>query len=141
MKKIFELRKLTSEFYKDYPKTKFPEIEHKSSRPYVVVLVKIDDVQFAIPLRSNVHHTYCYKFKTSDRVTDSSTAIDFTKAVVIVKPCYLGNSTDINDKEYLEIQQKTFFILKQFKKYVNGYIKFKLNGGNKYTQKSIDSQH
>ena len=135
MKQILELRKLTKKFYKDYPKRKFPEIEHKSSRPYVVLLVKVDDVQFAIPLRSNIRHSYCYKFKTSDRETNSSTAIDFSKAVVITNPSYLGNNTDINDKEYLEIQQKTFFILKQFKRYVNGYIKFKLEGGNKHTQK------
>lgn len=80
--------------------------------------MNINNIKFAIPLRTNIRHSYCYKFNTSDRETDSITGIDYSKAVVISKDSYLGEVTDINDKEYLELQQKTFFIINKFKKYV-----------------------
>ena len=99
------------------------------------MLVTINSVRFAIPLRTNIRHAYCYKFRTSDRETDSATGIDYSKAVVISKDSYLGETTDINDKEYLELQQKTFFILNKFKKYVNDYINYKKHGGNEYVAK------
>ena len=132
MAKIVELRKLSKEFYESYPHNQFPEMEAKSGRPYAVLLVEINNLKFAIPLRTNIRHSYCYKFKTSDRETKSSTGIDFSKAVVISKDSYLGEQTDINDKEYLELQEKAFFIIKKFKKYVTDYISFKKNGRNEY---------
>ena len=135
MAKLVELRKLSKEFYKAYPHSKYPEMEAKENRPYVVLLVEINKIQFAIPLRTNIRHSYCYKFKTSDRETKSSTGIDFSKAVVISKDSYLGEKTDINDKEYLELQQKTFFIISKFRKYVNDYINYRKHGGNEYVAK------
>ena len=135
MTKLVELRKLSKEFYKDYPHADYPEIEAKTGRPYVVLLVDVNAVKFAIPLRTNIRHSYCYQFKTSDRETKSSTGIDFSKAVVISDPLYLGAETSINDKEYLELQKKVFFIVNKFKKYVNDYINYKKNGGNEYVAK------
>jgi protein AbiQ len=135
MKNFIELRKLSNEFYKDFPKKEFPEIESKQNRPYVVLLVKVRNLVFAIPLRTNIKHSYCYKFKKSDRQTNSSTGIDFSKAVVIRKEIYLGEKTDINDKEYLEIQEKYFFIISKFKKYVEGYITFKKDSSNEFLNK------
>lgn len=135
MAKLVELRKLSNEFYKAYPHNKFPEIESKLGRPYAVLLVEINGVKFAIPLRTNIRHAFCYKFRTSDRKTESSTGIDFSKAVVISNESYLSEETDINDKEYLELQEKAFFIINKFKKYVNDYIQFRKNGGNEYIAK------
>lgn len=135
MAKLVELRKLSKEFYKAFPHNEFPEMEAKLGRPYVVLLVEINNIKFAIPLRINIRHSYCYKFKTSDRETKSSTGIDFSKAVVISKDNYLGEETEINDKEYLELQEKAFFIINKFKKYVFDYISFKKNGGNVYIAK------
>ena len=93
MAKIVELRKLSKEFYKAYPHNESPEMEDKLGRPYVVLLVKINNVKFAISLRTNICHSFCYKFKTSDRETKSSTGIDFSKAVVISRDSYLGEET------------------------------------------------
>jgi len=90
-------------------------MEAKENRPYVALLVEINKIQFAIPLRTNIRHSYCYKFKTWNRETDSITGIDYSKAVVISNDSYLGEVTDINDKEYLELQQKTFFIINKLK--------------------------
>ena len=36
----------------------FPEFEHKLTRPYIQVLVLINDIQFSIPLRSNINHPH-----------------------------------------------------------------------------------
>jgi len=135
MNKLVELRKLSEQFYKDYPHSVFPEMESKLGRPYVVLLVMINDIRFAIPLRTSIRHSYCYKFKKSDRETNSITGIDYSKAVIISKDSYLGEETNINDKEYLELQEKTFFIIAKFKKYIEGYIDFKTNGGNEHTAK------
>ena len=90
-------------------------METKENRPYVVLLVNINDIKFAIPLRTNIRHRNCYKFETSDRETDSITGIDYSKAVVISKDPYLGKITDINDKEYLELQQRHSLLSKSLK--------------------------
>lgn len=132
MTKLFELRKLTNDFYNDFPEESYPELEHKINRPYVVLLIEINGLKYAVPLRTNIRHSYCYKFRTSDRETNSVTGVDFSKAVVIRKDSYVGLETSINDKEYLELQEKAFFIVGQFKKYVNGYIDYCKNGGNEY---------
>jgi hypothetical protein len=135
MAQIIELRKLSEEFYRDHPRSDYPEMEAKVGRPYAVLLVRIDGVCFAIPLRTNIRHSYCYKFRTSDRKTESATGIDFSKAVVVSKETYLGQKTDINDKEYLELQKKSYFIVNRFQKYVHDYIDYKKNGGNEHLAK------
>ena len=132
MNKLVELRKLSAKFYEDYPESDYPEMERKIGRPYVILLVTIKDLKFGIPLRTNIKHSYCYKFKNSGRNTNSVTGIDFSKAVVIIKDSYLGDETDIDDKEYLELQEKTYFIIQKFKKYVDDYILYKTTGGNEY---------
>ena len=86
-------------------------------------------------LLNSESYLVCYKFRASDRETESNTGIDYSKAVVISKPSYLGEETNINDKEYLELQEKTYFIISKFKKYVEGYIDYKKNGGDEYIAK------
>lgn len=132
MKNVFEIRRLTDDFYKDYPVALFPEIERKNNRPYAVLLIKIEKLTFAIPLRTNIHHSSCYKFKTSDRKTNSTTGLDFSKAVVISKNKYIGDKTVINNKEYIELQRKSFFIRNKFKKYVMDYLDVLKGTANKF---------
>jgi hypothetical protein len=47
---------LTRQFYDDYKKC--TEIEQKNIRPYSLVYTKINNVQFAVPLRSEIKHKY-----------------------------------------------------------------------------------
>ena len=61
----YQLNYLTELFYQKYPSKDYPEIENKSNRPYMVLLVKIDGNNFAIPFRTNIRHNNCYKFKDS----------------------------------------------------------------------------
>ena len=132
MKQVFELRRLTKDFYDDYPKDSFPEIERKKGRPYALLLVQIKGLKFAIPFRTNIRHTYCYKFKTTDRNTKSSTGIDFSKTIVVTKESYLGEQTDINNKEYLELQKRCFFIKRKFENYIHNFIKVITGKANQY---------
>lgn len=132
MQTIFTLNKLSMDFYIDYSSVQYPEIEFKPSRPYVVMVVEIDGNKFALPLRTNIRHDYCYKFKNTGRATNSATGIDFTKAVIVNDAKYIGEATTIDNKEYVELMNKFYFVIKKFKQYLNGYIKYKEDGGNEF---------
>ena len=135
MKKIYSLNYLSDEFYKKYSSKNYPEIEHKASRPYLVMLVKIDSNTFAIPFRTNIRHRYCYKFKQSNRDTQTVTGLDYTKAVIVNSINFIGDKATIDNKEFVELNNKYFFILKQFKKYVDGYRDFVNRKLNQYENK------
>ena len=81
--KIYEIKLLSEQFYNDYNISNYPEMEDKQSRPFLVLLVKIDDNTFAIPFRTNIKHKYCYKFTNTNRSTNTYTALDYSKAVIV----------------------------------------------------------
>lgn len=123
-KNNYKLNYLSAAFYATYDSVRFPEIENKDSRPYIVVLVKVENNTFAVPFRTNVKHNNCYKFKTSTRPTNTVTGIDYTKAVIVNDSNYIGSAARINDKEYNELDANFHIILKEFSQYVKGYIKY-----------------
>ena len=124
MSKKYKISRLSADFFKDYCSSDFPEIENKNSRPYLVLMIKIDDNIFAIPFRTNIRHKYSYQFKNSSRPSDSITGLDYTKAIIIDDDKYIGEDTNIDNKEYIELNKKFYFILNQFKNYVNGYYDY-----------------
>ena len=130
MKTIFTLNKLSMDFYNAFLEDIYPKIEHKPSRPYLVMIIVIEKNRFALPLRTNIRHNYCYKFKNTGHNTESSTGIDFTKAVVITNEKYVGDEAMIDNKEYVELMNKFYFVIAKFKRYLAGYIKFCRNGGD-----------
>ena len=135
MEKQIELRKLSKKFYENYPFDKFPELERKLERPYVVLILSIYDKKFALPFRSNIRHGYCYKFRNTSRKTQSVTGIDFSKAVVIDNDDFLAEETNIDFIEYIELTRKISFIKKQFLRYVNNYFNLLRGNTNKYLVK------
>ncbi len=130
-KKDYQLNYLSDEFYAKYNHTDYPEIENKDNRPYMVILIKIENNTFAVPFRTNVPHNNCYKFKNSTRPTNSVTGIDYTKAVIVNESKYIGDDARINDKEYIELNDNYLFIIKKFRKFVTDYIEF-ANGKKAY---------
>ena len=122
VKDKFQLRYLSKDFYNEYSLYDFKEMIKKESRPFLVLLIKIKDLTFAIPFRSNVKHDYCYKFKNSTRYTKTSTALDFSKAIIIKEERYLENTATIDKKEYIELSSKFYFIFHKFEKFVYKYI-------------------
>jgi len=87
---------LTDQFYTDY--SNCSEIEKKSDRPYVQVYVKLNNIDFAIPLRSNIGHKYALWTDKPNRC-----GVDFSKAVVIV------------DKKYIDTTKKPYIRPHEFK--------------------------
>ena len=130
MGKPFSINLLSADFYSKFPLAKYPEMEYKQGRPYVVMLVDIDNNKFALPLRSNIRHNFCYKFKCSSRVTFSATGIDFTKAVVVNDSSMIGLPATMDKGEYIELSKKFYFIRQQFKRYLAGYIAYRKSNGN-----------
>ena len=118
MSKEYQINLLSNEFYNKYPSSLYPEMELKQSRPFLVLIVKIDGHTFAIPFRTNVRHNYCYKFKNTGRQTETNTALDFTKAVIINDLKYIGVPATIDHEEYIELSSKSFFIIKKFKSFI-----------------------
>lgn len=134
-KELFELHYLSKTFYDKYNTAAYPEIEHKAQRPYIVLLVKIDENTFALPLRTNIKHNSCYKFRYSSRPTDSMTGIDFSKAVVVNDKAYIGDIAEMDNKEYVELSDRIVFIISKFRTYVKGYYTFAAGKANEYQAK------
>ena len=133
--KHYKLNYLSEAFYEKYTSAQFPEIETKRNRPYMVMLIKIDNNTFAVPFRTNIRHSNCYKFKQTTRQTDTVTGLDYSKAVIVNDSAYIGDAARINDKEYDELDRNYYIIIKRFKKYVSGYIDFVNGKSDEYTIK------
>ncbi len=112
MKYIF----LSQEFYNDYANCS--EIEQKQNRPYIMLIVKIDNLTFALPLRSNIKHKYAY---FSDK--ENHCGIDFSKAVVISKQEYIDTNKKphIRENEFKALENKDYLIALKFKNYLEDY--------------------
>ena len=134
-KKLYKLHYLSRKFYDRYNAAKYPEIEHKEGRPYIVLLIKIDDNTFALPLRTNIRHSSCYRFQYSQRTTESVTGIDFSKAVIVNDTEYIGDSAEIDNKEYVELNDRVAFIISKFRTYLKGYYTYVSGKANEYQAK------
>jgi len=114
MKYIF----LSEEFYKTYKENEYPEILHKPTRPYVMLMVKIDNLTFAIPIRSHLRHKFGF-------ITNKETnaGLDYSKAVIILKPEYISDKQriTITRQEMLLISNSKELIIKDFKRFLHTY--------------------
>lgn len=135
MAKQYRIRNLSQNFFNDYPSTTYPEIENKANRPYAVMLLKVEDNTFAIPFRTNIKHKASYKFSKSSRSTQSSTGLDYSKAVIVNDPKYIGQTASIDNDEYVELDANFHTIFRQFEKYVKNYEKFLNNDLSDYEAK------
>ena len=82
----YEIKKLSEQFYKDYPHDQYQEILIKEGRSYDVVLFEIDylaDCYVCVPFRTEMKHNNGYKFKFSGRSKKHQSGLDFTKLVIV----------------------------------------------------------
>lgn len=113
MKYIF----LTEEFYNKYAHCS--EIEKKKDRPYSMLLIKIDGVTWAIPLRSNINHKYVV---WSDK--EHKCGLDLSKAVVIEDEKYISKrNPTLRQNEFNELKGKDHIICTKMKRYIDTYVK------------------
>ena len=96
---------LTDEFYKAYPSELYPEIEQKQYRPHIQVYVEINGIQYAIPLRSEIHHPHVLWTDKNNRC-----GVDFSKAVVITDEKYIDmlREPHIRENEFNALRGKDY---------------------------------
>lgn len=114
MKFIF----LTNDFYIKY--SSCSEIEQKQNRPYCMLLTKIDEVTWAIPLRSNINHNYVV---WSNKI--NKCGLDLSKAVVVEDSKYIDTTTHvwIRTDEFKILKSKEHIINKKMQNYIRKYVK------------------
>ena len=115
---------LSDKFYTEHPQSLFPEIEHKTTRPYIQVLTLIDGVQYAIPLRSNINHPHVF---WTDK--ENHCGVDYSKAVVISDEEYIDADKKpfIRQNEFDALRGKDYRIQMGMRKYIARYMKAKQN--------------
>ena len=118
MKYIF----LTQQFYIDYEHCS--EIEKKQTRPYVQVYVRLNGIDFAIPLRSKIKHKYVFWTDKPNRC-----GIDFSKAVVIENKKYidLTGKPHIRPNEFKALIGKERDVEHGLLNYIQAYKNAKAN--------------
>lgn len=108
---------LSATFYNIYGKCR--EIEQKTDRPYVMLQVKIDDVQWGVPLRSHIKHDYAIWTDKKNKC-----GIDLTKAVVLEKAEYIDSARKphIRESEFKEIKRiNESWIAEKMRRYISDY--------------------
>ena len=115
---------LSNSFYERHPITEFPEIEGKVNRPYIQVCVLINEIQYAIPLRSNINHPHVF---WTDR--ENKCGVDFSKAVVIESRDYIDESRipQLRQNEFNALKGQDNVIKRRFMIYIRKYQKAKQN--------------
>ncbi len=124
---------LTDKFYEDYPHDKYSEIEQKPTRPYIQVVVEIEGVQFAVPLRSDINHPHVL---WTDK--PNHCGVDFSKAVVITDAeKYIDYQKDpyIRPSEFDALRGKDYKIKEKMIRYIADYKDAKNNLSDPIKQK------
>ena len=115
-----EFHRLSAVFYAQFGQCE--EILTKEARPYYVLLLELDGLTYAIPLRSHITHPYCF---IADNSSGQNNGLDYSKAVVIIdSDKYIDPApVTIRQHEYNVYKQREYFIRKQFSSYVALYKK------------------
>ena len=134
--KKFEIRLLSEKFYEKYSKSIFSEIMDKGeSRPYLVLLIEINNKTFGLPFRSNINHKYAFMIKNNRGLKEG---IDFSKAVVLEKED-IGRNARLKSGNLKEVQKHIDLIIAMFKKYLNQFIEVsKLPKRNVYQERTFN---
>jgi protein AbiQ len=115
-----EFHRLSAAFYSQFGQ--YEEILKKEERPYYVLLLELDGLTYAIPLRSHITHPYCF---IADNSSGQNSGLDYSKAVIIINPSqYIDPApVTIRQHEYNIYKQREHLIRKQFSSYVAMYKK------------------
>lgn len=127
--KTVQLKKLDNSFYTDHCHLVEALDNHNGSweqgkvRGYGIVVIEINDLRFAIPLRTNIRHSACYITVTSSNPGVKGKGLDFSKALLITDDKYISNQVfKIDSSEHKRLLDKEHFIRQKFSKYVSKYV-------------------
>lgn len=109
-------------------------MEQKHNRPYIQVYVEIEGIQYANPLRSDIHHPHVLWTDKKNHC-----GVDFSKAVVITDEKYIDSSTDphIRQDEFDALRGKDYKIKTKMKKYIEDYKMAKSDLSNPRNQQLV----
>lgn len=109
---------LSDQFYNDYPSDIFPQIEQKANRPYIQIVIRINDKIWVAPLRSNINHPYVL---WTDR--QNKCGVDISKCVPIIKNSYINHNVHphIRQNEFEALRGKDYKIKTKFLSYIEKY--------------------
>jgi len=115
-----EFHRLSTAFYAQFNRCE--EILTKEERPYYVLLLELDGLTYAIPLRSHITHPYCF---IADSSSSQKSGLDYSKAVIITDSAkYIDPApVTIRQHEYNFLKQREYLVKKQFSSYVALYKK------------------
>jgi len=124
-----QLKKLDNSFYSDNTHLSEALDNHDGNwakgkvRGYGIVIISINNLSFAIPLRSNIRHRSSYITVKSNQSGFEGKGLDFTKALLITNEKYVSNLPfKISPDEHKKLANKEHFITSKFEKYVAKYI-------------------
>ncbi|MCD8048113.1 MAG: hypothetical protein LUG52_00630 [Clostridia bacterium] len=128
--------RLSTSFYKDYPKAQFPEILGKEERPYTCLLIETQiGYIICIPFRSSITHNDAFLFKKSKRSGHSRSGLDYQKIVIVENTDYIDseNAAVVDNDEYVEMITNIRRIIDEAIDYIMRYVshvsgKVKLHG-------------
>lgn len=107
------LIKLSSIFYNTY--SDCDELMKKRGRPYLFLTVLIDDVQFAIPLRHNINHSFCFH-------TIPPAGLDYSKSVVVADKSFIdADMPHLHPDEWRIIAKNEARIMHGFRMYLRKF--------------------
>ena len=117
---FMEFHRLSAAFYAHFGHCE--EILTKEERPYYVLILELDGLTYAIPLRSHITHSYCY---IASKSTEQISGLDYSKAVIITDSAkYIDSATvTIRQHEFNVLKKQEYLIKKQFSSYVKTYKK------------------
>lgn len=97
--------------------TDHPTIEAMAkNRPHAIVLIDVEGLRFAIPLRTHLKHRQGFK-------TINQAGLDFSKALLIFEPRDISRDIKLeSSEEFSKIVDSESIIIKKFTKYVENYI-------------------
>jgi protein AbiQ len=110
-----EFHRLSAAFYTEFSQCE--EILTKEDRPYYVLLLELDSLTYAIPLRSHITHSYCF---IADNSGGQNSGLDYSKAVVITDVAQYIEPTPatIRQHEFNVYKQREYVIKKKFSSYL-----------------------
>ena len=114
---------LNQSFYTRYQEHEYKEILTKAERPFVQVVLSINQQLWAVPLRSHIPHNYAILTDTNKR-----SGLDLTKAVPISKEDIAYNQTPwIRQHDFDALKGKDWLIEKELIRFIKKYLKAKEN--------------
>ena len=119
-----KIYQLSSDFQKDYPTGRYPELMCKKGRPYSCLLVDLhQDYFICIPYRSSIQHNNAFLFRGTQRSRRTRSGLDYSKIVLISDERYFDQAKAVVDQdEYTETLKNIKRIVGEAVDYVDTYI-------------------